>query len=369
MMTSVCGTCLGACSDDPQDEPVTTPTSTTATADTTPVTDVQFTTAVPSAYFQQASERGTVEVLTYASRDYAGDGSVTSKPAYVYLPYGYDPQQKYDIIYLIHGWTGTAEQYFGLDSWPQMRNLLDNMIEHGLTRPFIAVSPTWDKDNTAKDWSESTREAAAFYQEYENDLIPAVEGHYSTYATTTDHDGIVASRDHRVVGGFSLGSITTWYLFEHVFDLQRMFLPMSGDNWHIAMYGGQTYPDRTAEFLRTVVQASQYKDDFYVWYAVGDRDSRFAQTDNQARAMMKLTDTFNQSTFSYHQKVGGQHDFNAVWEFVYNALPFFFPHEGNAGVQTVKNSSSSGIAYTLNGTRATSQSRGVIILDGKKILR
>jgi acetyl esterase/lipase len=41
--------------------------------------------------------------------------------------------------------------------------------------------------------------------------------------------------------------------------------------------------------------------------------------------MAKLTDTFNSTNFSYHMKEGGRHDFNAVWEFCYHALPFFFP--------------------------------------------
>lgn len=263
-------------------------------------------------------------MIGYISKDYAGSMAPTTKPAYIYLPYGYDANQQYDIIYLIHGWTGTAEQYFGLASWPQMKNLFDNMIQNGDCKPFIAVSPTWDKDNRSKGWSESTEEVAAFHNEYLNELIPAVESRYSTYAETFDKAGILASRDHRAFGGFSLGSITTWYIFEHCFDLQKWFLPMSGDNWHIQMFGGQYEPEATAQFLAEVVNASDYKDNFYVWYAVGTRDSRFYQTHNQALAMMELPETFNETNFSYHQKEGGQHDFNSVWEFCYNALPFFF---------------------------------------------
>ena len=286
---------------------------------------IQMTEAVPEQYFRTARQQGTVEMIGYISKDYAGSMAPTTKPAYIYLPYGYDANQQYDIIYLIHGWTGTAEQYFGLASWPQMKNLFDNMIQNGDCKPFIAVSPTWDKDNRSKGWSESTEEVAAFHNEYLNELIPAVESRYSTYAETFDKAGILASRDHRAFGGFSLGSITTWYIFEHCFDLQKWFLPMSGDNWHIQMFGGQYEPEATAQFLAEVVNASDYKDNFYVWYAVGTRDSRFYQTHNQALAMMELPETFNETNFSYHQKEGGQHDFNSVWEFCYNALPFFFP--------------------------------------------
>lgn len=320
------------------------------TSDIEPST-LTMTAPVPRDYFNQASQQGTVEVVNYDSKDYTGSMTETHKPAYVYLPYGYDSTKKYDIIYLIHGWTGTAEQYFGLSSWPQMKNLFDNMIQNGDCAPFIAVSPTWDKDNRAKDWGESTDEVAVFHNEYINDLIPAVESTYSTYAETTDEEGILASREHRAFGGFSLGSITTWYIFENAFDYQKWFLPMSGDNWHIRMFGGQYAPKETAEFLATVVDNSPYKDNFYVWYAVGTADSRFEQTDNQARAMMDIPETFNSSNFSYHQKEGGQHDFNSVWEFCYNALPFMFPGRNNSGIDNALSNGKTETtkAYNLNG--------------------
>lgn len=282
----------------------------------------------PSNYFEVADHQGTIELLQYKSKDYTGSMAETTKPAYVYLPYGYDPSKKYDIIYLLHGWTGVAQEYFLGRNGNQrtaMVNIFDHMIENGDCRPFIAVSPTWDKDNQAKDWGESTREAAVFSQEYINDLIPAVETHYSTYLTDASLEGIIASRSHRAIGGFSLGAITTWYVFEQAFAYSRMYLPMSGDNWSQGMYGGQYYPEETARFLADLVNASPYGNDFYVWYAVGTNDVRLPQTHNQALAMAALSETFNASNFSYHMKEGGQHDFNAVWEFCYNALPFFFP--------------------------------------------
>lgn len=290
---------------------------------------IQYTTPVPSEFFQAATQQGAIELVEYESKDYtSASRPTTHKPAYVYVPYGYDPSQKYDVIYLLHGWTGVAEEYFlgrSGNSRTGLVNIFDNLIQRGLCRPFIAVSPTWDKDNQSKDWSESTREAAVFSQEYVNDLIPAVEMRYSTYLESPDEAGILASRNHRAIGGFSLGSITTWYVFEQAFPYSRMYLPMSGDNWSQGMYGGAYYPDATAKFLADLVNASPYKNDFYVWYAVGTEDVRIDQTHNQALAMAKLTETFNSSNFSYYMKEGGHHDFNAVWEFCYHALQFFFP--------------------------------------------
>ncbi len=291
--------------------------------------EIHYTTPVPDEFFQAATQQGRIELVEYDSKDYtSASRPATRKPAYVYVPYGYDPSQKYDVIYLLHGWTGVAQEYFlgrSGNRRTSLVNIFDNLIQRGLCRPFIAVSPTWDKDNQSKGWRESTQEAAVFSQEYVNDLIPAVETHYSTYLESPDEAGILASRSHRAIGGFSLGSITTWYVFEQAFAYSRMYLPMSGDNWSQGMYGGAYYPDETAQFLADIVNKSPYKDDFYVWYAVGTEDVRIDQTHNQALAMAKLTDTFNSTNFSYHMKEGGRHDFNAVWEFCYHALQFFFP--------------------------------------------
>ena len=247
---------------------------------------IQMTHPVPNQYFSEATEQGQVVRIEYESKDYTRDDRpATRKPAYVYLPYGYDESRQYDVAYLMHGWTGTAEETFETLGGAQ-KNILDWMIQQGDCKPVIVVSPTWDKDNRAKDWGESCEEIAVFHNEYENDLIPAVESRFSTYAETTDRAGIVA--------------------------------------WHVSIFGGQTVPEQTAQFLASVVQASPYGTDngFHVWHAVGTQDARFYQTHNQAMACMQLTDVFTSHNFSYHQREGGQHDYNSVVEFVYNALPF-----------------------------------------------
>ncbi len=290
---------------------------------------IDMTRAVPGQYLSETTQQGQVVRIEYESKDYTRDDRpATRKPAYVYLPYGYDESRQYNVVYLMHGWTGTAEDTFGALGGAQ-KNILDWMIQQGDCQPVIVVSPTWDKDNQAKGWGESCEEIAVFHNEYENDLIPVVESRFATFAETTDRAGIVASRNHRAFGGFSLGSVTTWYVFEHCFDLQRFFLPMSGDSWHVATFGGQTAPEQTARFLATVVRSSPFGTDngFHVWHAVGTRDARFYQTHNQAMACMQLTDVFTPHNFSYHQREGGLHDYNSVVEFVYNALPFFFPAE------------------------------------------
>jgi hypothetical protein len=40
-------------------------------------------------------------------------------------------------------------------------------------------------------------------------------------------EGLMASRNHRGFGGFSMGSVATWRTFQYALDYFRYFLPMS----------------------------------------------------------------------------------------------------------------------------------------------
>ena len=303
---------------------------------------IHYTTPVPSEFFQAASQQGTIELLEYDSKDYTSSARpATQKPAYVYLPYGYDPTQKYDIIYLLHGWTGVAQEYFlgrNGSSKTSLVHIFDNLIQKGLTKPFIAVSPTWDTDNQSADWGRSIEEIAAFHDEWLNDLVPAVEGKYSTYATSTDAAGIEASREHRAFGGFSLGSVTTWWAFEHNLSHIKYFVPISGSSWHFGTYGGANRPAETAQFLADLVKASPYSGDgFYVYVGNGTDDAVYSQPHNQSLAMAEHPDVFNSTNFTYNMKEGGRHDFNAVWEHLYHALQTIFPAKNNEPVTNYYN--------------------------------
>lgn len=94
--------------------------------------EIQYTMPVPSDFFQAAEHQGTIELVEYDSKDYTSSCQpVTHKPAYVYVPYGYDPSKQYDIIYLLHGWTGVAQEYFlgrNGNSKTPMVHLFDHLI-------------------------------------------------------------------------------------------------------------------------------------------------------------------------------------------------------------------------------------------------
>ena len=103
---------------------------------------------VPSQYFRDASNKGSVVIENYKSYDYTLDNpEEITKTAYVYLPYGYDPDdssKRYDVFYLVHGWTMTAGDFFN-DSG--LVSMFDNMIQNGDIPPVIVVCATFDAEN------------------------------------------------------------------------------------------------------------------------------------------------------------------------------------------------------------------------------
>ena len=163
--------------------------------------------AVPFSFEQTAEHPGTLKRISYQTKAYATDSRDVIKHAYVYLPYGYDDSKQYDILYLLHG-TGDDESYW-LNAHDENKRMVDQFIERGIAKPMIIVTPTFYVENDAAD--DLDRLTYSFAKELRNDLMPAVESQYSTYATTADDEGFVASRDHRAFAGLSRGAVTTYH--------------------------------------------------------------------------------------------------------------------------------------------------------------
>ena len=272
---------------------------------------------IPSNYKTNAKEQGKLEKVEYSSIDYTNNNEIT-KEAIVYLPFGYDENKKYNIYYLMHGWTGYAGDFF---QYSNLKNILDNMIENKDIEPLIVVAATFDAENIGQDWGRSVEELRVFYKDFENHLMPYIESHYSSYAKGVGDNDLVSSRNHRAFGGFSLGGVTTWSMFEHSLKYIKYYLPMSGDSWCIETFGGLYEPVKTVDYLENVVK--QNRDyDFFVYSALGTRDARYEQVNNQMVEMLKR-DIFKDN-FVYYQVKGAYHDMNATDIDMYNGLQTFF---------------------------------------------
>ena len=118
MQLLLCCLCMSSCSDIEGDRPVLPPDQDgTEKPDTSQdYTElISKTASVPVIYGQEAEHRGEVVRIDYNTRDYAeGTGRTRTNTAYVYLPYRYGENinQRYNVLYLVHGHYATAGTTF-----------------------------------------------------------------------------------------------------------------------------------------------------------------------------------------------------------------------------------------------------------------
>lgn len=281
---------------------------------------------IPDGYESPAEHPGTLEKLTYQTWEsftYENHEQELTKVAWVYLPYGYSEDQKYNVMYLSHGGWNNETAVMGTDTNPRsFKHVIDHAIEDGRIKPLIIVLPTYNNtsESDSGDYSLALRLTDQFHNELVNDLILAVENKYSTYAENTTLEGLAASRDHRGFGGFSMGSVNTWCTFRYCLDYFRYFLPMSGSY--------TTDGEVMAEMIRT---SGHKPEDFFIFSASGTSDFAYSAFKSQIMAMgegtdgiFKFADNEMDGNLSFLEREGYTHDAAACDEYTYNGLRFFW---------------------------------------------
>ncbi|MBX9583121.1 MAG: esterase family protein [Gemmataceae bacterium] len=139
---------------------------------------------------REGAARGKVETIEYDSKT-VGE----KRKAVVYLPPGFSKDQKYPVLYLLHG-IGDDET-----GWTQKGNaaaVLDNLAADKKLAPMIVVMPNGraGKGVTIRTpWKEQFPAFEAFEQDLLNDLIPHVEKAYP----------VKPGRENRALAGLSMG--------------------------------------------------------------------------------------------------------------------------------------------------------------------
>ena len=304
--------------------------------DSAPQAQTEYISAVPEEYFAPSDHPGQVVELTYDSRDYTDAAEpAIQKTAYIYLPCGYDEtdmETRYDVLYLMHGWTMTAGDFFDT-ARSGIVPMLDHMIANGDIPPVIVVCATFDAQNQSQGFSRSVEELSVFHRDLRENLIPFVESRYHTYAQDVTEEGLRASREHRAFGGFSLGAVTTWYQFIYNLDYIKYFVPMSGDCWIMGTYGGRNYPVETVDYLEQVVSDGGWSgDNFYIYQGIGTDDPIWDQTDSQIQEML-TRELFTADNLHYDIIQGGRYDIDACERYLYHALQNFFGDQEGTHVE------------------------------------
>lgn len=284
---------------------------------------------LPADYLTPAERAGHVERVRYTTTD----DEPQVKSAMVYLPADYDEQgeTRYDVLYLLHASSGKPKNYLDPDKATDFQCLLDHMIENGELEPLIVVAATYYPSDGFVQFlplAEQVKVAADFPRELAEDIVPAVESRYRTYALSTDAQGICASRDHRAVAGFSLGGTATWYVFLQRMEAFRWFLPISEASWDDGEGGisGIWDSDLSAQTLYDAVLEQGYsKRDFRLYVATGTDDEAFDVATKQMISLLEFSDMFipGENT-SCSMMLGGTHTLSAVYTYMKHILPTLF---------------------------------------------
>jgi enterochelin esterase-like enzyme len=117
---------------------------------------------------------------------------------HVYTPPGYEKGtgQNYPVLYLLHG-GGDSDA-----SWSTVglaTTILDNLIAERKAVPMIVVMPAGHVTRTMQRFDPDRMGQDSFNDDFVNDIIPYVEGHYR----------VAATREGRAIAGLSMGGVQT----------------------------------------------------------------------------------------------------------------------------------------------------------------
>ena len=125
----------------------------------------------------------------------------------IMLPPDYDENQKYPVLYALHGYWG--DEYSLLDQGDgsiKCRGLIGNLIAEGEAVPMIIVFPDIFCHQTKEDCDgmndENNKAYDNFINELVNDLMPYIEKNYP----------VLKGRENTAVTGFSMGGRESLYI-------------------------------------------------------------------------------------------------------------------------------------------------------------
>ena len=281
---------------------------------------MNFVYEMPAAMLQKTDKKGTVERFLYNTGTYDERVSLPmAKAAWVYLPYGYDTAKQYNVLYLLHG--GGVNEDWWLKMFPDTVTILDNMMAQGICEPCIIVTPTYYRGTEADRNAEFITEHFRF--ELRNDLIPAIESKYSTYAKgDVSEENLIKTRNHRAFAGLSLGSMTTYRAaFYNNYDLFAWYGPFSGC---CGPKGDRAVEvKRIIETLENGVKNNLPLD--YLFCCNGDQDIAYEEHVEIMNNVTKTCDILKQGeNYDFFTIPGGVHDMKAWQLHLYHALQIFF---------------------------------------------
>jgi len=235
--------------------------------------------------FDQAREgisHGKIDTVIYHSTTVGND-----RRALVYTPPGFSQDEKYPVLYLLHGIGGDEKEWLN-GGHPEV--ILDNLYADGKLEPMILVMPNgraMTDDNAGGNVMapDKVQAFATFEQDLLKDLIPFIE---KEYPAMTD-------REDRAIAGLSMGGGQSLN-----FGL--------GNLDKFAWVGGFSSAPNTKEPQVLVPDPEKAKDMLkLLWISCGDADRLLSFSSRTHEFLVE-----NEVPHIYYLETGG-HDFK-VWK-------------------------------------------------------
>lgn len=287
---------------------------------------------IPQSLRSATVNQGKVETFVY---NVVRNGKSIKKHARVYVPYGYDAKNKkkrYNVVYLMHGGGDKTTSFFSDPRSPlPLTQVLDHLNAEKMMEPVIVVAPTFydDDENIGQNgMNDAIGQCRDFHVELQNYLIPAVEKAYNTYLEGTDSVSIAKTRGHRAFGGFSMGSLCTWYQLAYGNSAVKNYIPLSGDLWIYDKAGKKQDAKTAAEYINDILSKSAYGKDFEVYAYTGTKDIAGTPEKNFIEALSLYASLFrynkDKANLRFSMKEGGVHYYGDINEYLYYALPLIW---------------------------------------------
>lgn len=287
---------------------------------------------IPQSYYKSAKHKGEVVTVYYQT---VKDEKRMYKNAKVYLPYGYDGADKsklYNVLYLLHGGNDNSRSFFdGSHGSLPLPEILDHLISEGKMEPVIVVGATYyDVDNGKVHYGMDATidDCRNFNKELREFLIPAIEKTFNTYLRSASRksDPITATRQHRAYGGFSMGSLSTWYQAYYDLKAVKYYLPLSGDLWLYDGSGNKISPKDAAIAFNKSIKSGKYRNDaIWIHGLTGSKDiayeaeTAFIEALRENAPLLKYDQNLRYSVLE-----GGEHNYKNINQYLYNVLPTMF---------------------------------------------
>ncbi|WP_439474688.1 alpha/beta hydrolase [Algoriphagus formosus] len=132
------------------------------------------------------AQKGTKERIKIHSQALEGNliGDPAERDVTVYLPpsYASNPDRRFPVLYMLHGFTDTDSQWFGWeDHWINLQDVIEQSIEQGLSKEMIVVMPNaynkfkgsmYASSATIGDWETFVTQELVSYMDKNYRTIP-----------------------------------------------------------------------------------------------------------------------------------------------------------------------------------------------------